>query len=138
MRRSGGLEAGRLSPPQMVKFEGREQVAVFFKGSYAELLKAVPGVLTNPQSTFHPHFAVYCSPSAEDPEVAETLELLVQHQVVSFPRSASFEKKEGSEGVPSGRPETDKGCCVSLLTVDSRDAERLLRPRREEGRRPPT
>ncbi|CBZ55169.1 putative TPR domain-containing protein [Neospora caninum Liverpool] len=57
------LERGKVQPPAVVKTEdGREQLAVPFKGTYEEFVQAVPGVLTNPECTFFPDFAVLSTP----------------------------------------------------------------------------
>ncbi|EPR61035.1 tetratricopeptide repeat-containing protein [Toxoplasma gondii GT1] len=57
------LERGKLQPPAVVKTEdGREQLAVPFKGTYEEFVQAVPGVLTNEECTFFPDFAVLSTP----------------------------------------------------------------------------
>ncbi|PHJ14656.1 tetratricopeptide repeat-containing protein, partial [Cystoisospora suis] len=53
----------QLCPPAVVRTQdGREQLAVPFKGTYQEFVEAIPGVLSNPKCTFFPDFAVLSTP----------------------------------------------------------------------------
>ncbi|CDJ67454.1 TPR domain-containing protein, putative [Eimeria necatrix] len=94
------LVKGELSPPHCVKVDGREQVAVFFKGTYSDLTKKVPGILSNPKCTFFPDIALFSTlgalqgPSngtqatAEGPDTlseatVEALRLLIDNNVLT-------------------------------------------------------
>ncbi|KEP63493.1 UNVERIFIED_CONTAM: tetratricopeptide repeat-containing protein [Hammondia hammondi] len=81
------LERGKIQPPAVVKTEdGREQLAVPFKGTYEEFVQAVPGVLTNEACTFFPDFAVLGTPLfARDLDSWKpALKLLIDAKVLSI------------------------------------------------------
>ncbi|PFH34211.1 tetratricopeptide repeat-containing protein [Besnoitia besnoiti] len=81
------LERGKLQPPAVVRTEdGREQLAVPFKGTYEEFVQAVPGVLTNPECTFFPDFAVLSTPlfSRDVDSWKPALALLLDSDVLSI------------------------------------------------------